>query len=381
MRILLIYPVLFLFAISCAANPGIPEQKASTALQTTVAEAKKPAWQADWEKTLEMASKEGRLVIYSTAGSEAGRAMMDGFRSKYGISVDVTTGRGDVLAPRLSAERRAGIYMVDLYVGGITPVINSIKPAGALDPLEPALVLPEVKDAAVWWGNQLRFVDRDRTILAFLIYPVPPLAVNTNFVRPGEIKSYHDLLSSKWKENFIVNDPTVDGIGQKFMNVLGSFILNYDFVRDLARQKPVVIRDQRLQMEWLAQGKYPLLFPPKTDTYTSFKNAGAPLNIVIPAEGTYLASGSGALSLINRAPHPAAARLFINWLLTREGQTEFSKAHGSQSGRLDVATDHLEATYIRDPSVKYIYVDSEEFLLKIPELMKSLKEIFGPLLR
>ena len=100
---------------------------------------------------------------------------------------------------------------------------------------------------------------------------------------------------------------------------------------------------------------------------------------MIPKEGTYLSGSTGDVGIINRAPHPNAARLFANWLLTKEGQTLWSKAELVQSARLDVPTDFLPVEKIRDPKVKYLWADSEEFLLQQPEQGKIAREIFGRL--
>jgi ABC-type Fe3+ transport system substrate-binding protein len=80
---------------------------------------------------------------------------------------------------------------------------------------------------------------------------------------------------------------------------------------------------------------------------------------------------------MNRAPHPNAAVVFINWLLGKDGQLVWSKAVNAVSRRVDVPTDHLPSYSIPNPKTKYWDSDSEAASAQIPEEAKILKEIFG----
>lgn len=103
---------------------------------------------------------------------------------------------------------------------------------------------------------------------------------------------------------------------------------------------------------------------------------------IIPSEGTAMASGSGAIALLKRAPHPNAAKVFINWLLSKEGQTIWSRASLQPSARRDIPTDHIDDTIrIPDPKKLPYYTDNEEYLSKQPEQIKLAKEIFGHLIK
>lgn len=361
-----------------AAPPSAATEKAVT---QEVASAKPPAWEAEWEKMVAGAKREGVVVVYSSAGSEARTGLSPAFKQKYGISVEFITGKGVDVAEKFMAERRAGLYTGDVYVGGNTPMLETLKPSGALDPIEPVLILPEVKDPKAWFGEELYFVDKkDRTIFQFAAYPMPLIGLNTDMVKTGEIASYRDLLSPKWKGKLLMNDPTRPGVGGKWFSV-EAHRTGLDFFRELAKQEPLIIVDQRLQVEWLARGKYPVLIAPKSDPFAEFLRAGSHILVIDPKEGGILTSGSGNVGLMNRAPHPNAARLFINWLLTREGQLAFSKASLVQSSRMDVPTDFLPPGKARDPQVKYFNAEVEEVLAKSVEDYKRAKEIFGHLMR
>jgi ABC-type Fe3+ transport system substrate-binding protein len=80
---------------------------------------------------------------------------------------------------------------------------------------------------------------------------------------------------------------------------------------------------------------------------------------------------------INRAPHPNAAKVFLNWLLGKEGQTAFAKAMGYVSRRVDVTTDHVPPYWVPQEGVKYWAGYYEEVATMTPEQEKFLKQVFG----
>lgn len=341
----------------------------------------KAGWEEQWNHVLAVAKKEGKVVVYTTAGTEVRTSLQPAFQEKYGISADFIMGKGAEISQKLISERKANINLADVYIGGTTTQVTQLQPAGVSLPVDEALILPEVKDPKAWWGGSLLWVDSKHMALAFNAYPIPAYAINTTIVKPEELKSYRDLLNPKWKGKITLNDPTTAGIGEKGM----SFVLQamgVDFLKDLAKQEPVIIRDQRLQVEWLAHGKYPLAMFCKSDPIAEFLKAGAPIKELIPIEGQALTSGSGNLSLIDGAPHPNAARLFINWLLSREGQTLFSKASLVQSAREDIPTAFLDPVKMRALGVKYMWAETEELLLKLGNEERLIfKEIFSPLIK
>lgn len=338
-----------------------------------------------WERLLEdvktRAKKEGTVSILSASGPQLREGLAPRFYQKFGVQIEFVTAKGSQLAEKITTERRVGIYTADLYMGGSTTMITDLKPKGFLDPIESFLLLPEVLDKKVWLKGDLHFLDKDRLVLAFTAYPNAPLGVNTNLVKLADVKSYKNLLDPRWEGKLLMNDPTTAGTGAKWFGVVGSMTMGWDFLRQLARQKPTIIRDMRIQLEWLAQGKYPILIVPHSPTMNEFQNAGAPVTNHTPEEGAYLTAGSGNVVFMNKAPHPNASKLFVNWLLTKEAGELWQKAMGQQSARLDVPSSLLDPQQIRQSGVKYVDADNEAFLMAQPEQMKLAQEIFGPLIK
>ena len=374
----LIISTVSLLIASCSPRTG-PAPAPTTAAPGGAA---KPAELSEWDKVVQGARKEGKVIVYSTAPGEMRTALQSGFKEKFGIETEVVSFRGGEMGAKLLNERRAGIYLVDVYMGGSTTPTTQLKPAGVLEPLDSALLLPEIKDTKLWFGDKLSWIDSDHTLLMFLGFPVPNLGYNTAQVKPEDIKSYRDLLDPRWKGKIVMNDPTVPGTAAKGFSVIGYHLMSLDYWREIARQQPVILRDQRVQVEWIAQGKYSVLFFPQSAVITEFIRAGAPVASFTPAEGTYVTGASGNLAMVNRPPHPNAAKVFINWVLSREGQTAFSQAFGRQSLRLDVTTEGLDPVALRRPDGKYFMgSENEEFLSKQPEQMAVAKEIFAQFLK
>lgn len=326
--------------------------------------------------------------MYIAAGGEARTALIRAFNEKYGIKVEAISASGRELATKILTERKAGLYLGDVYVGGAKTQVTPFKPEKVLDPLEPVLILPEVTDPKKWWNERLPWVDPDHMIFTFTLYPGTTYAINTTMVKKEEVKSYKDLLDPRWKGKIVMGDPTLaGGPVQKWFVALAYDVIKIesmsgmDFMRALAKQEPAILKDRRLQVEWVAHGKYPITIAPDTPSMTDFINAGAPIAYVNPVEGNFLTSGYGGVSLINRAPHPNAARVFINWLLTKEGQMVYTRALPYNSTRLDVPTDHIDALKLRQPGVAYVNLENEDYLLKEDARGAIAKEIFAQQLK
>lgn len=377
--------LLVFILISCASG-SLPESDLTSEPKTTRQEEVKvlksneaqETWRDGWERVVKAAKKEGKLVAYSTTGGDMRYVVGRGFQEKYGIGVEFLVAKGAQIAERIASERRVGLYIPDVYLGGAQSAVTYFKPQGYLERVEPSLILPEVEDPRFWWEGEFPWIDKDRTIIGFVAYANVPLAINTNLVKTEDISSYNDLLKPKWKSKILLNDVTMTGSGGAWFGSI-QLIIGSQFMHEIAKQDPVMITDYRLQLEWLAQGKYPVLVAPHAGTLSEFEKVGAPVRGITPVEGTYRTSGSGNLALFKRLPHPETAKLFINWLLTREGQKIYGQSMGYPSARIDVIPEGVDTDRILNPKIKYINGNSEENLLKQEDQLEEAKAIFGHL--
>lgn len=370
--------LLFSFLLSCAPKsmPDTSAPQKQTASSDSIQRPDSAAFaRADeFQKIIEKARKEGRVVIFS---GNSIRPVGEAFSNKYGIEAEIMVGRGGEFGAKLFAERRAGLYRWDIALVGSTTSVNILRAGEVLEPLEPALILPEIMDPKTWRGGEPSWIDKDRQILSYIRFVNIPIYINTSIVRPDEIKSFNDLLNPKWKGKIAMNDPTVTGTGSKWVAVIGSKIMGWDFIRQLAAQEPVFITDQYLHTQWLALGKYPIGLGVKPELVTEFVQTGSPIAGITPVEGSYTTIGGGSVAIIKNAPHPNASILFTNWLLTREGQMVYSKSYDRPSNRADVPTEGFPPESVPQPGVKYVNSDTEDILQGEMENMRRSREIFG----
>jgi ABC-type Fe3+ transport system substrate-binding protein len=320
------------------------------------------------------------VIVYGPAGSDARKALADAFQQKYGIQVEYHGGRGTERIVKIKAERDAGHYTVDFHIGGLTTPLTSLKPIGALDPLALVLILPEVRDPKYWQDGKLPWYDKEQLFLPALYRGRTSVTVNTNLVKPDEIRSYRDFLNPKWKDRIILDDPRGTGPGQQLFTF---FLLHRElgepFIRALAKQGMFVTNNRTLERDMLGHGKRAILLGGAESVMETAAEKGLPVTHMQTKEfkeGGQVAFGGSVLNLINKAPHPNAARIYVNWFFSREGQTIITRELGFASRRVDVPTDHLKPWHLARPND--FLIDSEEANNAKDDVVRLAKELFGP---
>ena len=337
-------------------------------------------WEQEWAQTVQAAKREGKVVVSSSPGTVVRDVLTQPFEKNFGIKVEHSGGSPNKLVSRIRLERGAGKYLWDVVVQGTTTAITSFKPMGVLDPIEPALILPEVKDPKKWLGGKLWFSEKDKINLLMGLATRPGMAINSNLVKVDEFHSYRDLLDPKWAGKIVVGrDPKIAGASQaQFLFLYLRKDLGPDYIRALFKQRIVMTGSDDQALTWLGQGKMPIMIgPPETNTMDRLSR-GVPIALVPPPqlrEGSYLSPGPATLMLLNRAPHPNAARVYINWILSREGQIEYAKATNVPSLRVDMPPDDAPAW--RKPRSDYIDGYTEEAMAGRKKMLAFLKTVRG----
>lgn len=298
----------------------------------------------EWEKVLAAGKKEGKVAVIGPVGADRRDVLVEPFQKKYGISVEYFADRGSGIGPRLTTERGAGQYLWDVAITGTTTGLLVLLPPGMLDPMEPALILPDLKEPKNWRGGALEFVDPAKRFLVMTPSQRGTLFINPKVTKPQEIKSYKDLLNPKFRKKIVMDDPTRAGPGQATFTFFYLHPeLGANFIRALVKQEPTVLRDYTQEIDGIAREKYSVLIGVSDIVAEERIKDGLPIAILDPRqikEGSDISPGSGGLGLFNRAPHPNAAKVYINWLLSKDGQEGFAQVNGYISARLDVPTDH-----------------------------------------
>jgi iron(III) transport system substrate-binding protein len=351
--------VLFVCVIGLAVSAGAAEE---------------PKWKADWQRVVDAAKKEGQVVVYISGYD----SILPDFEKEYPeIKVVAVTGRGNQLGPRLLAERRAEKFLADVSSTGSNPNYQQFYLAKALDPIKPALMLPEVLDQSKWYLKRHQYSDPENQYVFNYVGSATYGAIhyNTKLVDVKEIKSYWDLLQPKWKGRITMRDMRQAGPGAGNMRFFYYHSeLGPTFIRRMLSEMDVTLfRDFRQGPDWLASGKFSICFFCDADT---MKQQGLPVEPFGPRvfkEGGGLVQQFGTVALVNRAPHPNAAKVFINWLLSRAGQISLQKRTSTaespaDSLRIDIPKDEVPLQGRRLDDIKYLDTGKPEWIEMKPIL-------------
>ena len=320
--------------------------------------------QKSWDETLAAARKEGKLVIAGPPSQELRQTMPAAFKARYGIGIDYLGGRSAETAVRMRAERQAGIHSIDAILAGNDSMALIFHREKMIVPLKPALMLPEVLDGSRWKKGKLWFSDPEQQYILRLANSVTTMFhINTNEVKPGDLRSVKDLLNPRWKGRIALQDPTIAGSGSNQAAHL-YFQHGEDFVKQLyVDQKPMISRDTRQITDGLARGIYPIALGAEDADVEKLRKEGIPLALLDNLSDLYreVSAGFGQVAMVSDAPHPNAARVFVNWIASKEGSEVYARAMGVVPTRNDIDESFLPPQIIPREGVQYFDTFDWEF--------------------
>lgn len=335
--ILLLSVVLALIVAACAPKSSSSEPPMPTPATVALpapAKATTPAptsEEANWAKVVAEARKEGRVTLYTfTFTGDTGRVVAAAFESRYGIKVEMVTGVGAMLLERIRSEGAARKFVADTYDTDVAFVLTA-KREGLT---EPAGLLPMLQARESW--NFFPNVDKEGHLNALGITWITPF-VNTALVKAGEEpKSFQDVLAPKWKGKIVTGMPATDPLLPRLYAISKrDKVLDDNYFRQLGKQDMKVAATVRDADGVLMRGEASLRMLGAASIYNPFIQQGAHVKPVMMEEGAILIP-SRPIALVKNGPHPNAARVLINWLLSPEGQLAFHKTGGTTSHRKDV---------------------------------------------
>ena len=297
---------------------------------------------AEWERLVAAGKREGKVVASIPPSAELRKLMEIAFPRRYGIGVEFVPARGGAIIQRMVSEAKSGAQYFDVHIGGTESVVTGILPENILEPVEPFLMLPEVKDPKNWWGGHIYIDNARRYVYNFVAYQTVSLWSNPNEYKPAEFRSFDDLLNSKLQGRIGISDPRTPGSGSSMWSYM-HYIKGEEYLRRLVAQKLFITRDLRLLADNLAKGKIAVTSGIGYSEFYPFIKANLPVvPLPVPKEGLYVSGGYGHLTIFKNLPHPNATRVFVNWLLSKDGQEIFSRGMGVGTRRLDVETKWLK---------------------------------------
>ncbi|HWL06547.1 MAG TPA: extracellular solute-binding protein [Xanthobacteraceae bacterium] len=260
---------------------------------------------ADWDATVAAAKKEGKLLVYNGSNFPVVKRIAASVQKQYGITVDVLDGRATEIRERIRVEQATNRPAASLTYTGYTTMFLQ-KQEGAFQPHGD---LPNA-------GKVDKNLAGDGTILLGSV-GLFIMMYNTNLVKPDEApKSWADLLDPKWQGKMLSDDYRAAGAGAVWFEATYNKF-GREFHEKMARQKPVFSRNFPDSERRVARGEYAIYLPFNVSEFITLR--GLPIKAVVPEEGAaYVPFGS---AMLKDAPHPNAARVFLNHLLAEEGQT------------------------------------------------------------
>jgi len=343
-----------------------------------------------WDDTLAAAKKEGQLVaVLGGSASRNYRPVFKFFEDKFGIRTVVSTGSGRRQANRLLAERGAGKYKVDIIMTGSTTGNARLLPNGVPDPITPELFLPEVVDKSLWYKGRHYYSDpEEKYIFSFSggaeFSPIR-MRFNTDKLPVEEAKKIDSVWTFLDKKRFtgqiVALPPTIAGAGGTYFTVQVHPDLGVDYLRRFfdPELKVRFLQDYRQVADGVARGKYTLAIFVGTAgrDIDRLGKQGLPVAyfgriLERPVKERPTLHGTGSsnnIMVVNRRPHPNATRLFLNWFLTKEGQTIVhtkSTRTPDQTFRIDVTEKgRVSEAQMRRPGIDYLTIGHD------PEIQKK----------
>ena len=298
--------------------------------------------QDEWKKIIEAAKKEGKIVAGGPPTAILRQKYKETFEKRFAVELELVSAPGPQNAGRATAEFKAGVRYFDVLHGG-SGTLEPLVYDNVLAPFSDYMILPEIKDPRQWWGGHMweDNVKTNRFIYSFSAdFSTPPF-YNTDLVKPGELSSYEDFLLPKWKGKIGFFEPRMPSAGQGLWGFLMK-IKGKDFLQKLAEQNLFISRDGKQIADALAKGTLAVGLGVSQRFVDPYIKTGLPIKPLMSIkEGMGGSNGFGTVAVMKNAPHPNAAKVYINWLLGKEGQDLYGRALTQGTRRLDVDTKWL----------------------------------------
>ncbi len=256
-------------------------------------------------KLIEGAKKEGTLIWWTTMTLDQSKQMVDRFEKKYPfVKTELYRTGGGPLLNKILTEARAGRYAWDVLSG---------RGEMHIPLMERKLLAPYRSPEQMMFEDDMK--DKESYWTAFYVNPYV-LGFNTRLVKREEVpKTYDALLNPKWKGGKISIDNEAFGLLSGLTDAWGKEKA-VAYLKKLAAQDPVPKRGNTEKVQLTVAGEY-LLIIAYAPTIERMTQKGAPIDWV-PLEPVVVQVNP--IQLAAKAPHPNAAKLFIDFALSKEGQ-------------------------------------------------------------
>jgi iron(III) transport system substrate-binding protein len=268
-----------------------------------------PAPEAITPQLIEAAKKEGKCSFYTAMDLEFAERLGKTFEQKFpGIAVRVERSGAERVFTRIAQEYQSNIAAVD--------VANTADQAHVIMWRKEGWLAQYLPQEVVQHYDKTYYDPEGFEVVTRVL--VSPFGVNTNLVKLEDApKSFADLLDPKWAGKMVKAHPAYSGT---IMNATFQIArdLGWDYLEKLAKQRVLQVQSATDTPKKIALGERPIMIDGAGYLVIRNKEAGQPVDVIYPTEGTPVATSPSVV--FKRAPNPNAARLFQNWMHGREGQ-------------------------------------------------------------
>jgi iron(III) transport system substrate-binding protein len=311
---------------------------------------------------IEAAKKEGKVVWYTSLALPSSTMLAHLFMDKYkGIEVEVHRSGSQRVLQRAMQEVSAGIKNFDVIHTSDAGHFVLLKDKGLLMKYVPK----GTESFPAGFKDNEGFYYGMRATLSVIAY-------NPKLVSDKEApKTWKELLDAKWKAKQVTAHPGYSGI---ILTHVVALVNQYgwEYFKELAKNKLHIVQSANDPAGVVASGERPVGVNGAEYFYYKTLKQGNPIKIVYPKEGIPLVVSPSAIA--KDAPHPNAAKLFTEFIFTKEAQQVLADKEGLYTG-------HPEVTYPKDKprlkELKLLSVEAEELEKRNAEIRKRFVEFFG----
>lgn len=309
------------------------------------------------EDLVSKAKEEKRIVLYHTTNVPDTQRILEGFRKRYPfIEVETYRATGEKLIQRVSTEVKAGRNLADVYIiSGFQTWL--LKGMGLLSPYkspEGGKVHAALKDPQGYWTG--------------IYWNLEVLAYHTTMVPSSEApRKWEDLLNPRWRGQIGLEEEDVNWY-TAILHLMGEE-KGKDFMRRLAKQQPQIRAGHTLLAQLLAAGEFAIAPTIRVHQVEQMKGKGAPVEWV--AIEPLAPNPPVCLSLPKNPSRPNAAKVFIDFLLSKEGQAIIYELKRNPS-RTDV-----DQPVPRAAKIKLMEMDYDQVTKNYGRYAKEFREIFS----
>lgn len=322
-----------------------------------------------WEQVVAEARKEAEVLVYGNFELEKQLPLLEkAMKEHFGIRIKNVQLRGSEGISKIKAEHAGKNYRGDFFTTG-----SSLLPAVA-SYLENTGILPSLEESeGKWMTDPLQYKP------AVLLWGTAAgIGINTKAIPPGsEPKTWKEIADPKWMGKFTMGNPGRPGPVNKLMTYLYSMYGEEWLRKVLIDNKPIMQRQLAQTTSMVIRGEYIMQVGALARTYSVEleKSRGVPIKWYYPEEG--IQGGVILGGVLKNAPHPNAARVFLNYLLSKEAQISHAKAyHVILRNDISVMEDFQNSAKSKflqpfPPSKKFDRKDSRSVMKLCKEILRK----------